>query len=684
MTLFIGNIWQNNSWVPTTIGTHPYTIWMEDNLNHWSFVSDSIEVVYTPPPSPPPSPSPTPAADTTPPSYSDLIESADPLEIGNILIIRINVSDVSGINQVFIEFDGANHTMTYMSGNMWQYDSWNISSVNHHPYTIYMEDKSGNWNSVNDTISAIDTIPPLPPTILNCPEGEVNGVLIFDWSDGEDPSSILYYRFIIDTEANPFTTVGFIFEINITNTGPGSSYYRLEETLNPGTYYFFIYQIDGAGHQSNAVSGHFTVVSDQLTFLILIILVIGAVSGVIIGVIVLKKVKANKGTIVEKWKEEKEPEELEYTDKMLLGMEKLEEMNPKDLNKMRYEIQETIESLNKKKEYGKIVDYVGELINIESILGNENKVKELQDKQFKFTVEALKSMKEKLEKDAKNAAESGDISKGLELYQESKKISEKLLQYGVDIEILTPKDYIIIEPEGESDAESDIQREVESEEVSVEEDEIERESDSDVEGEGESEDSIDSMTYSCINALLTEIYEKKGIKYYSNIQINPNNQESIDGLILNDENFFQNMITKSDNLDELALEKLSQIRAIQIKFTEDISTETIINISEKFQISDTILIIVGINWPESEHNITLNVPKDERIINSEDIKVVHHDLFIKLMGIEEEGEKEFKKIVSFNNNKDKDSLKEQYSKIQVKLHDTDELKNDLREKGLIF
>ncbi|MFW9784583.1 MAG: hypothetical protein ACFFFB_20045, partial [Candidatus Heimdallarchaeota archaeon] len=50
--------------------------------------------------------------DKLPPTYSNLTESSDPLEIGETEIITINVSDNSGINQVKIEFESANHSMT--------------------------------------------------------------------------------------------------------------------------------------------------------------------------------------------------------------------------------------------------------------------------------------------------------------------------------------------------------------------------------------------------------------------------------------------------------------------------------------------------------------------------------------------------------------------------------------------
>ncbi|KKM55992.1 hypothetical protein LCGC14_1552070, partial [marine sediment metagenome] len=413
-----------------TVGSYRLNISAFDPSNNYCediilITVQDTTVIDTPPPSP--SPAPAPVDDKTPPTYSDLIESVDPLEIGNILIISINVSDVSGINQVLIEFDGANHSMTYISGNMWQYDSWNISSVGHHNYTIYMEDKSGNWNSINDTITAVDTIPPLPPTILSCPEGEVNGVLVFDWADGEDHSGILYYRLIIDTEANAFTTAGYVFEINLTNSGSGSSYYKLEETLEPDTYYFFIYQIDGAGHQSNALTGNFSIISSSQPSqpsefpLWIIIVIIGAAIGGVLGLGVLKKSKSKKLVLVEIPKKlPVSKHKLEIREELkLLDYETLKNKSRRELNAREKKLLDYIKYLEENKDYNKAAEFLGELIIIEEILANTIKAKSYCQKQIDIAVKGLDYLKDQYEKESKKAAISGDYSKALELYKES-------------------------------------------------------------------------------------------------------------------------------------------------------------------------------------------------------------------------------------------------------------------------
>ncbi|MFW9773660.1 MAG: DUF2341 domain-containing protein, partial [Candidatus Thorarchaeota archaeon] len=100
------------------------------------------------------------ALDQTPPTYSSLMESSDPLEVGNSEVITINVSDPSNVNQVQIEFGGTNHSMTNIGGDTWQYDSWIPTIVDNITYIIWMEDIYNNWNSTMGTIEVIDTISP--------------------------------------------------------------------------------------------------------------------------------------------------------------------------------------------------------------------------------------------------------------------------------------------------------------------------------------------------------------------------------------------------------------------------------------------------------------------------------------------------------------------------------------------
>ncbi|MFW9773892.1 MAG: DUF2341 domain-containing protein, partial [Candidatus Thorarchaeota archaeon] len=272
-----GDIWQYNSWGPSSIGNYTYTIYIADINNNINFTSGSIQF-----------------QDTIIPTYSNFFESVDPLELGETLIIRIDTNDYAGINQVLLEFEGANHSMTNIYGETWQYDSWIPINWITYQYRIYIEDLSGNWNSMIANVTVQDTTPPSPPALTNSPSGDVSGVLVFDWNEGIDPSGISYFILIIDNEIDPLATPGVLFEYNITNVGPESSYFEFSENLAVGRYYYFLAQIDGVGHQSTYTMGFFDIIAPTNTnsnFLIYIIIgIIGAsVAGLIATATIVRK-----------------------------------------------------------------------------------------------------------------------------------------------------------------------------------------------------------------------------------------------------------------------------------------------------------------------------------------------------------------------------------------------------------
>lgn len=63
--------------------------------------------------------------DTKFPTYTSMLESADPLELGNAETITItSVADLSGILTVLLAFEESNHTMINKSSETWQYSMW--------------------------------------------------------------------------------------------------------------------------------------------------------------------------------------------------------------------------------------------------------------------------------------------------------------------------------------------------------------------------------------------------------------------------------------------------------------------------------------------------------------------------------------------------------------------------------
>ena len=139
----LGGITYEYSWSPNLIGTKLFTVYANDSLNNWNQLSNSFYV-----------------QDTTPPNYANLIENSDPIELGNSVTISIDATDLSGINQVKIEFNGVNYTMFNLGGNTWSNDTWIPETVDVFSYTIFIQDNSNNWNSTGDFIEVIDTISP--------------------------------------------------------------------------------------------------------------------------------------------------------------------------------------------------------------------------------------------------------------------------------------------------------------------------------------------------------------------------------------------------------------------------------------------------------------------------------------------------------------------------------------------
>ncbi|MFW9895740.1 MAG: DUF2341 domain-containing protein, partial [Candidatus Thorarchaeota archaeon] len=268
------DIWRHNSWRPNSIGNYTYKIYITDINDNLNYVQSAILF-----------------QDTIIPIYSNLFESSDPLELGNNPIIRIDLYDIAGINQSLIEFEGTNHSMTNIYGNTWQYDSWIPNNWILYQYEIYIEDQSGNWNFLKANITVQDTTSPSSPVLTNSPSGDVTGTLIFDWLDGYDHSGIKYYILIIDNESSP--APGYVYFFNITNEGPESSSCVLPEALPPGTYYYFLAQIDGVGQMSTYTIGSFTVVNAPANtndnFIFIIVIIVASVLGSTISIVVVRK-----------------------------------------------------------------------------------------------------------------------------------------------------------------------------------------------------------------------------------------------------------------------------------------------------------------------------------------------------------------------------------------------------------
>ncbi len=136
-----GGIWRYSAWIPNSTGPYPYKIYIQDMMGNWTIFNGAIQVV-----------------DTTPPTFTTVTESADPLELGRTATITISgVADLSGIQTVLIEFWGGNDTMAYSAGTTWRSATWIPATTGTHSYTIYIQDNAGNWKATTGSIQVVST-----------------------------------------------------------------------------------------------------------------------------------------------------------------------------------------------------------------------------------------------------------------------------------------------------------------------------------------------------------------------------------------------------------------------------------------------------------------------------------------------------------------------------------------------
>ncbi|MFX1590937.1 MAG: hypothetical protein ACFFC1_22610 [Promethearchaeota archaeon] len=267
-------------------------------------------------------------------------------------------------------------------------------------------------------------------------------------------------------------------------------------------------------------------------------------------------------------------------------------------------------------------------------------------------LDKLKEKRTLLETKAKSAIKAYNYIKAAEMYEECVKISYQLYKEGDKIEEHKYKNYKRLELEARSNAEAI------------------------------------PLVSACINNRLTRFFNENGIKYYSNPQIYPENHDTINGLILNDKQFLKNRFTELDDSSDLVKvlnldpTNLEHINAIQILYAIDLSAETIIDYCQKFQNPEMILHIVGIEWPAYNYVEKINLPTDQKIKYPENIFITNLNLFFRIFLIPEQYQKELHKIFSLKH--DLAQLKDLFESTKIALHGTDELKDELKQKGWFF
>ncbi|MFX0104816.1 MAG: hypothetical protein ACFE75_04945, partial [Candidatus Hodarchaeota archaeon] len=571
--------------------------------------------------------------DTIDPSIDNIISPSSGAWFNNLPPgYSLSITEVN-LDEIWYTLDGGLNNYTgAMSGTI---DSTAWINAGQGPVTIifYVNDSAGNWNSMSLGINR-DTI---DPSIDN----------IDSPSSGSSHSTPPSYSLSI-TEAN-LDEIWYTLDGGTTNyTGDMSG--TIDSTAwsnaGQGAVTIIFYVKDSAGNWDSVSVGinkdTSAPPSQPSEFpLWIIFVIIGAAIGGVVGFVVLKKSKSKK--VIPAQISEKKPvpkPKLEIHEELkLLDYEALKDKNRGELNAREKKVLAYIKYLEENKDYTKAAEFIGELIIIEEILANPIKVKSYRQKQIDVAITGLDYLKDQYEIESKNAAKSGDYSKALELYNESKLISENLKIY--------------VECQESSTIEEDAILETKEPQMLMIEVEI---------------------VYSCINDLLTKYFDEIGIKYYSNPQIYDNVQNQIHGLILTDN---KKLIA---DMDPSIRDK---IKSIHIIYTEDISNENVIKLCKNFQNPYVVLIIVGIKWPENIEIQTIDIPPNKGIKHQENIRIIHYELFSTLIGLKGTYEGAFNEIIDLYNKSELDILREIHESSEIIIHSTDELLYDLKEKGLI-
>ncbi|MFO8017051.1 MAG: hypothetical protein R6U96_00305 [Promethearchaeia archaeon] len=166
-----GGYYKNGEWTPSSLGNYTFTIYMKKNGYTWNVYSDLLEVV----------------PDASPPTYKIPESHKESVVINESFSIKLEVFDATEVNQVLIEYDGANHSMINKPDtNVWYHDDWKPETPGDYPYTIYMEDVNGYWNMTTGTLTVLEATPDtasggntdfiLPVIIIAC-IGAISGII---------------------------------------------------------------------------------------------------------------------------------------------------------------------------------------------------------------------------------------------------------------------------------------------------------------------------------------------------------------------------------------------------------------------------------------------------------------------------------------------------------------------------
>ncbi len=128
-------------------------------------------------------------------------------------------------------------------------------------------------------------------------------------------------------------------------------------------------------------------------------------------------------------------------------------------------------------------------------------------------------------------------------------------------------------------------------------------------------------------------------------------------------------------------DKFDHIKAIQIDLTNDVTDQNIIVKCNKYERPDLMLYIVGTNW--YPYDLTKPLPNDNSILYPENTKVISHELLADFIGLQGEERERYERIINLNYDEDIDSLKKLHNENKIDWYNKANLREELKQKGLI-
>jgi hypothetical protein len=244
MSKGIGDQWFYNTSY-SELGSFSYTVWANDTSDNWNSTGPGSFIIQ----------------DTTGPDISNLIDTPDPQQMGGDVNITVDVTDVSGVDEVWINITYPNGTSINISMNPGIADEWYFNSsfadAGTYSYIVWTNDTNNNWNFSGPNTFEIkgDVIPPELSNLNDFPDPQNPGDFVNITVDVTDDIAV--------DEVWVNITYPNSTQINVSmDPGLGIEYYFNTTYLDPGVYSYTVWANDTSNNWNATGPGAFTIIGD--------------------------------------------------------------------------------------------------------------------------------------------------------------------------------------------------------------------------------------------------------------------------------------------------------------------------------------------------------------------------------------------------------------------------------------